>query len=66
MQLWQVVGICFLDNYGAMIYFVVLLVFGWLLICGYGRRQDSHLPSSRTLGKSVGGTLGSLSRFRSG
>jgi hypothetical protein len=36
MHLWQVVGICFLDNYGAMIHFVVLRVFGWLLICGYG------------------------------
>lgn len=36
MHLWQVVGICFLDNYGAMIHFVVLWVFGCLLICGYG------------------------------
>jgi hypothetical protein len=33
---WQVVGICFFDNYGAMIHFVVLWVFGWLMICGYG------------------------------
>jgi len=36
VQLRQVVGICFLDNYGVMIHFVVLLVFGWILICGYG------------------------------
>jgi hypothetical protein len=36
MRLWQVVGIYFLDNYGAMIHFVVLWVFGWLLIWGYG------------------------------
>jgi len=36
MHMWQVVGICFFDSYGAMIHFVVLWVFSWLMICGYG------------------------------